>query len=303
MRERGAPVVVKASGLAAGKGAVVCDSGGGRAGDGLGHATSNGAFGEAGRVVVVEELLEGEELSLFAVTDGVAGASPAPLRAGPQAGGGGGHRTQHGRDGRLQPQSRSPRRCRGPRSRDERILLPTLRALAAQRLPVPGTPLRGPHAHAGRSPKVVEFNCRFGDPRDPGRCCRMMETSLLELLVEVAEGGSLAGRAPRFRSRRRGDHRARVGGLPGRVLAGAGRDRRFPPGLSAEHPDVLLFHAGTARRGWRGWSPPAGGCMAVTGARGPTLAEAAAQSRSAAEAIAVPGETFSRGHRLARAGP
>ena len=281
VRERGAPVVVKASGLAAGKGAVVCDT----VEDALATVSAmlrERAFGEAGRVVVVEELLEGEELSLFAVTDGVEALPLLPSQdhkrvgegdTGPNTGG----------MGAYAPVSLATDVV--VRESHERILLPTLRALAARGCPFQGLLYAGLMLTRD-GPKVVEFNCRFGDPETQS-VLPLMETSLLELLVEVAEGGSLAGRAPRFRSGAAVTTVLASEGYPGEYSRG--REIEIPAAV-AEHPDVLLFHAGTARADGR-LVTSGGRVMAVTGV-GETLAEAAGQSRSAAEAIRFQGKHF-----------
>jgi phosphoribosylamine--glycine ligase len=135
---------------------------------------------------------------------------------------------------------------------------------------------------------VVEFNCRLGDP-EAQVVLPMMEGSLLDLMVEVAEGGSLAGRG--------------IGARPGAavttVLASEGypgdypkgRPVTIPPSLD-DDPELLVFHAGTEIES--GGLVTAGGrVLAVTGL-GATLADAAGRSRAAAAAIAFEGKQFRR---------
>src|SRR5688572_12747079 len=159
IRERGAPIVVKASGLAAGKGAVVCAT----TDDAVATAEAmmrDRTFGEAGREVVVEDFMEGAELSVFAVSDGRDAVLLMPARdhkpigegdTGPNTGGMGAYAPVADATAPLLDQVR------------ELIVMPTLAALAARDCPFKG------FLYAGlmltrEGPKVVEFNCRMGDP-------------------------------------------------------------------------------------------------------------------------------------------
>ena len=127
--------------------------------------------------------------------------------------------------------------------------------------------------------KVVEFNCRFGDPETQA-ILPLLESSLLELLAEVAEGGSLRGREPRFRAEAAVTTVLASEGYPGDYPRG--REIEIPA-VVTDDPEVLVFHAGTERVD--GHLLTAGGrVMAVTGI-GPTLAEAAGKSRDSAAAI------------------
>ncbi|HZI21484.1 MAG TPA: phosphoribosylamine--glycine ligase, partial [Gemmatimonadales bacterium] len=154
------PLVVKASGLAAGKGAVVCTTRG-QATRTVRAMLAEGAFGEAGREVVIEDFLEGEELSVLALTDGehvvVLPAAQDHKRlgegdTGPNTGG----------MGAYCPVSIAPEplleRVRG------QVLEPTIRELAAQGAPYQGVLYAGIMLAADGTPYVLEFNCRFGDP-------------------------------------------------------------------------------------------------------------------------------------------
>ena len=282
--ERGAPIVVKASGLAAGKGAVVCRT--------VEEAVQTAAamlrervFGEAGREIVVEDFMAGEELSVFAICDGkdaVLLMSAQDHKAvgegdtGPNTGGMGAYAPVSAATPALLDEVR------------ERILGPTLAALAARECPFKGFLYAGLMLTRD-GPKVVEFNSRMGDPEAQVVFPLMESGSLLELMSEVAEGGSLAGRAARFRP----------GAAVTTVLASEGYPGDYPQGRAIEIPssvaedaDVLVFHAGTAEGG--GQLVTAGGrVLAVTGL-GDTLAEAAARSRGAAEAVKFDGKHFRR---------
>jgi len=161
---------------------------------------------------------------------------------------------------------------------EERILLPTLRALEAE-----GSPFQG-LLYAGlmlteEGPKVVEFNCRFGDPETQA-VLPLMANSLLEPLAAIAEGGSVSGHELRWHE----------GGAVTTVLASRGYPDSYekgkpifvPPDLVRD-PNLLLFHAGTSRSA--GTLVTSGGrVLAVTGL-GTSLDEAARKSLAGAEAV------------------
>ncbi|HEX4933314.1 MAG TPA: phosphoribosylamine--glycine ligase, partial [Gemmatimonadaceae bacterium] len=192
-RMSGAPVVIKASGLAAGKGVIVTQT--------LDEAELaidrmfEGAFGEAGAEVLVEEFMAGEELSVFAVTDGehfvlLPGAQDHKRLLdgdeGPNTGGMGAYApVSIATDDVL-------------RFTGEHIVAPTLAEMRRR-----GTPFRG-LLYVGlmlteSGPKVVEFNCRFGDP-ETQVVLPVLEGSLLTLMLGAATEGGLAGVAtPRCR--------------------------------------------------------------------------------------------------------
>ncbi|HSG49212.1 MAG TPA: phosphoribosylamine--glycine ligase, partial [Longimicrobiales bacterium] len=192
VRERGAPIVVKASGLAAGKGAVVCATVE-EAVEAIGSMLGDLSFGEAGREVVVEDFMEGEELSVFAVADGENCVLLLPSQdhkrvgegdTGPNTGGMGAY---------------APVAIATPEVLEEartRIIEPTLRAMAVDGCPFKGLLYAGLML-TGEGAKVVEFNCRFGDPETQA-VLPLMESSLLDLMATVAEGGSVAGRTTRW---------------------------------------------------------------------------------------------------------
>ncbi|MDT8340213.1 MAG: phosphoribosylamine--glycine ligase [Longimicrobiales bacterium] len=278
LRERGAPIVVKASGLAAGKGAVVCAT----VEEALAAARAmlgEAAFGEAGRKVVVEEFMEGEELSLFGITDGTDVVPLLPSQdhkrvgegdTGPNTGGMGAYAPVSIATPALLDEAR------------ERILLPTLRALADA-----GSPFQG-LLYAGlmvtpTGLKVVEFNGRFGDP-ETQVVLPLLRSSLLDLLVAAAEGRGLAALpAPEWHPGAALTTVVASGGYPGSYTSGKEIELAAVP----DDDRTLVFHAGTARRG-EALVTSGGRVLAVTGL-GDTLAEAAARSRAGAAAVRFEG--------------
>ena len=277
----GGPIVVKASGLAAGKGAIVCaDTAEALAA--VEQIMEDRSFGEAGREVVIEDFMEGEELSVFALTDGErvlcfpASQDHKPIGegdTGPNTGGMGAY---------------SPVSIATPdlieRVKEE-VLFPTLAGIAED-----GDPFRG-LLYAGlmlteTGPKVVEFNCRFGDP-ETQVVLPMTASSLLEPMLQVARGGSLAGYAL---------EPARGAALT-TVLASEGYPGSYPKGRPIHLPDdpederVMVFHAGTAYDEDGRLVTAGGRVLAVTGL-GDDLEQAAARSRAAAARIEFEGRQY-----------
>ncbi|MGH7732567.1 MAG: phosphoribosylamine--glycine ligase, partial [Gemmatimonadales bacterium] len=177
------PLVVKASGLAAGKGAVVCGT---RRDAAIAVRTMLGErrFGAAGQVVVIEDFLEGEELSVFAVTNGreVRILPPAQdhkrLLEGDQVPNTGGM-------GAYAPVSLATHDLLQMVERD--VLLPTLAQLEDEGAPFSGLLYAGLMIGADGAPAVIEFNCRFGDPETQVVLARI-DGDVFGLLAEVAAG-------------------------------------------------------------------------------------------------------------------
>ena len=279
VRRFGAPVVVKASGLAAGKGVIVCDTIA-DADRAIQLMLGEGVFGDAGAEILVEAFMRGEELSLFAVTDGTIAVPLLPAQdhkrlldgdRGPNTGGMGAY---------------APVSLGTPELLDEvrrRILEPTLAAMRDA-----GRPFRG-LLYAGLmltddGPQVVEFNCRFGDP-ETQVVLPLLESSLLDLLRVVAEGGSLADApTPVWRPAAAVTTVVAAAGYPDAPRTG---DPVEPPPAS---DDLLVFHAGTRREGGRLLS--AGGRVLSVTAVAPTLAAARERSRQAAERTALDGKQY-----------
>ncbi|HEX5764747.1 MAG TPA: phosphoribosylamine--glycine ligase [Woeseiaceae bacterium] len=235
IRGRGAPVVIKADGLAAGKGVVVAST--------LEEAEQAamqmlaGAFGNAGRKIVIEEYLEGEEASFIVITDGtdvlpLATSQDHKARddgdAGPNTGGMGAY-------------SPAPLVTPGLERRImEEIIFPTLAGLRAEGLDYLGFLYAGIMVASDGSPRVLEFNCRFGDPET-----QPIMTRLQSDLVEICEAtlaGELQGVSAEWDSRAALGVVMAAGGYPGPYRKGDPISGLPDTRTGA----VKIFHAGTA---------------------------------------------------------
>ena len=278
IREHGAPVVVKASGLAAGKGAIVCET----EADAVRAVESmlrHHDFGDAGQEVVIESFMRGEELSVFALTDGrdVLLMSPAQdhKRAGegdtgPNTGGMGAYAPVSIVDEALLDRVR------------DTILLPTLDEMRRRKRPFRGLLYAGLMLTED-GPGVVEFNCRFGDP-ETQVVLPLLASPLLEPMLAIARGGSARDLGLEWRQGAAVATVVASGGYPGAYEKG--QEITIPADLE-EREDVLVFHAGTARSDGR--LVTAGGrVLAVTGL-GTDIGEAARRSREGAERIEFEG--------------
>ena len=275
------PLVVKASGLAAGKGAVVCATRAEAAAT-VTEMLGQGKFGDAGRVVVIEEFLEGEEVSILALTDGTE-VELLPAAQDHKRLGEGDTGPNTGGMGAYSPVSLATPALL-ERTRHE-ILLPTLRQLAAEGAPYRGVLYAGLMVDRAGKPRVVEFNCRLGDP----------ET---QVVLPLVRGGLLRC----FEAIARGERPTPLDVAPGAavttVLAAKGYPDSPEKGAAIHIPDelpagVTVFHAGTSR-GTDGILRVAGGrVLNVTGVAA-TFDEARRLSRAAAETITYDGKVFRR---------
>jgi phosphoribosylamine--glycine ligase len=281
IRDHGAPIVVKASGLAAGKGAVVCDD----VEEALDHARAmlaGEAFGAAGSEIVIEEFMHGEELSVFALCDGENALLMLPAQDHKRIGEGDTGANTGGM-GAYAPVSLSSNALL-QRVHDE-IIRPTLAALAKD-----GHPFRG-LLYAGLmltsdGPKVVEFNARFGDP-ETEVVIPLLRSSLLEPMLAIARGESIRGMTLDWHP----------GAALTTVLASAGYPGTYAKGMRIHIPhelaaahDILVFHAGTALQ--EGHLVTAGGRVFAVTAVASDLATAAERSRWAASLIEFNGRQY-----------
>ncbi len=273
--ERGAPIVVKADGLAAGKGVIVARS--------IAEAEAaiddilGGQFGEAGAEVVVEEFLDGEEASFFVLCDGehvVALASAQDHKAvgegdtGPNTGGMGAY---------------SPAPVVTPEIHDkvmERIIRPTVAAMKAEGRPYRGVLFAGLMIARGE-PRLLEYNIRFGDPECQVLMARLASDILPALIA--THDGTLDRITLRWR---------REAGLVV-VMAAKGYPGAYEKGsvignleAAADLPDVIVFHAGT--RVENGKTIAVGGRVLGVTALGATVAEAQRRAYAAVDLIDWP---------------
>ncbi len=238
VRAKGAPIVVKADGLAAGKGVVVATS--------LGEAESAieslfaGAFGAAGAEVVVEDYLPGEEISFFALCDGTRATPFASAQDHKRVGDGDTGPNTGGMGAYSPPPIMTP----GLSERVMRqIVTPTIAGMAKR-----GSPFRGV-LFAGLmigedGPKLIEFNVRFGDPEAEAILARL-EDDLLEFMLGCAKG-ALPDRTPKFSDETALTVVMAARGYPGAVEKGTpirGLD------AAARLPGVSILHAATRREG------------------------------------------------------
>jgi phosphoribosylamine--glycine ligase len=271
--------VVKADGLAAGKGVIVCDDAQ-QAERALEEIMAERRFGAAGDCAVVEERLEGEEASFYAITDGehvvTLAAAQDFKRAldgdrGENTGGMGAYAPAA-----LVNESVEKRVL-------EEVVYPTVRGMAAEGHPYCGVLYVGLMIDAAGCPRVVEFNVRFGDPETQPLMVQM-ESDLVPLLEGAARGG-LDRLAPPSSD----------GAAVCVVLASGGYPRAFEKGKPIEgldavaaDPDVVVFHAGTRRAEAGGFVTSGGRVLGVT-ARGASVPEARARAYAAADRIRFEG--------------
>ena len=284
----GAPVVVKADGLASGKGVFICATVA-EATRAVDELMRDRVLGEAGAQVVVEEFLEGEEVSFMALSDGT---TVLPLATSQD------HKRVH--DGDRGPNTGgmgaySPAPIMGPALHERvmrEIIEPVVRALAREGTPYVGVLYAGLMVQGDRA-KLLEFNVRFGDPEAQVLLVRL-RSDLVDLL-ERAATGRLAGASIDW------DPRAAVcivlaaEGYPGAVERG-----RPIAGVDAVR-NALVFHAGTRRSD--GTLVTDGGRVLGVTALGDTIAAAVEAAYGAAACIHWPGMHYRRdiGHRaLAR---
>jgi phosphoribosylamine--glycine ligase len=279
--EHGAPVVIKADGLAAGKGVIVASSLA-QAHEAIDMMLLHRRLGDAGGRVVVEEFLEGEEASFIVMVDG---AHALPLATsqdhkrlkdgdqGPNTGGMGAY---------------SPAPVVTPKIHARvmrEIIMPTVQGMAKDGMPYVGFLYAGLMIDRNGNPKTLEFNCRLGDPETQPIILRL-KSDLLELLE-----GALDGRLEQAQAQ--WDRRPALGV----VLAAHGypeepRKGDAIEGLPKATPECRVFHAGTRLEGKR--LVTSGGRVLCVTALGDSLRIARSRAYEAADAIRFDGMQFRR---------
>lgn len=238
VRQQGAPIVVKADGLAAGKGVIVAMTLQ-EAEDAIQDMLAGNAFGHAGSRVVIEEFLDGEEASFIVMVDGVNVLPMATSQdhkrvgdkdTGPNTGGMGAY---------------SPAPVVTPEIHErvmQEVIYPTVRGMAAEGNPYTGFLYAGLMIDAQGTPKVIEYNCRFGDPETQPIMMRM-QSDLVELCFAALEG-----KLDQVESK--WDPRASIG----IVLAAGGYPADYAKGdvisglPTQEVAGEKIFHAGTSNQ-------------------------------------------------------
>ncbi|MCL4873177.1 phosphoribosylamine--glycine ligase [bacterium] len=292
IQEHEPPFVVKADGLAAGKGVIICQTRD-EAIDAVDLIMTRKAFGGAGKKIIIEEFLKGEEASFLAITDGNTVVPLAPAQdhkavydndTGPNTGGMGAY---------------SPAPVVTPemeRYITDTVMLPAVRAMEAEGRPYKGVLYAGLMlTEAG--PRVLEFNCRLGDPETQPILMRM-DTDLLDVLMAAVEG-----RLDKTRIRWKDEAAVCV------VMAAAGYPGDYMKGTeikglkeAALLKDTMVFHAGTALRD--GMVVTSGGRVLGVTALGGTIRDAIARAYEAVSMISWEGAHYRKdiGQKALRTG-
>ena len=315
-RRFGAPVVVKASGLAAGKGVIICETIG-EAERAIEDMLAHNRFGAAGAEVLIEEFMEGEEISIFAITDGHSFIPLPGLQdhkrlldgdTGPNTGGMGAYAPVSLLDP-MDPLAavHLDATTSVQIAAAEQVFAPVLRAMARAGRRFTGLLYAGLMVTRDGL-RVVEFNCRFGDPETQALMPLLDGWPLLDLMHTVARGGVLPG-IPIDRAAHERIIAAIGGPMPDwslrpveaacvtTVLAAA--DYPDTPRLGdeitipVEEPGIVIFHAGTGRDA-AGRLVTAGGRVLAVSAVAPTVALAREQSLRFADAIGFAGKQLRR---------
>jgi phosphoribosylamine--glycine ligase len=282
IRERGAPIVVKADGLAAGKGVIVAETNADAEAAVIDMLSGN-AFGDAGCRVVIEEFLVGEEASFIVIADGTTALPMASSQdhkrigegdTGPNTGGMGAY---------------SPAPVVTPEIHERimaEVINPTLAGMAADGMPYTGFLYAGLMIDHAGNPKVIEFNCRFGDPETQPIMMRLQ--SDLDALCLSAIAQDLHNTAAQW------DPRPALGV----VLASEGYPASYRKGdvISGIGPsadgDTKVFHAGTALVDDQ--VVTSGGRVLCVTALGDDIKSAQANAYLVADGIDWPGKTLRR---------
>lgn len=280
LKARRLPIVVKASGLAGGKGVVIAGTLA-EAEQAVGEMLSGSRFGTAGRTVVVEEFLQGEEASIIGLCDGSSFTYMVPSQdhkrlrdgdQGPNTGGMGAYAPAPIVTREVQHQV------------EERVFGPLLAGLREAGIDYRGVVYAGVMV-TEQGPKVLEFNCRFGDPETQA-IMPLLGMDLAELALACIEG-RLAAVRPEWSSRSALCVVAAAEGYPGSYRRGDTITIDLP-----DADDVAVFHAGTKLAGDRVVTN-GGRVLGVTGV-GNTLTEARERAYQAIGRISYPGMFYRR---------
>ncbi|MGA6098712.1 phosphoribosylamine--glycine ligase [Stutzerimonas marianensis] len=280
LHEKGAPIVIKADGLAAGKGVIVAMTLA-EAEDAVRDMLSGNAFGDAGARVVIEEFLEGEEASFIVMVDGK-NVLPMATSQDHKRVGDGDTGPNTGGMGAYSPAPVVTSEVH-QRVMDE-VIWPTVRGMEAEGNLYTGFLYAGLMIDRSGAPKVIEFNCRFGDPETQPIMLRLQ--SSLVLLVEAALAKALDKVEAQWDPRPSLGVVLAAGGYPGDYAKGAAIQ-----GLdAAAQLDGKVFHAGTALA--NGQVTTAGGRVLCATALGETVSAAQQNAYALAARIEWPGHFY-----------
>ena len=262
VRQQGAPIVIKADGLAAGKGVIVATTLQ-EAEDAVRDMLAGNKFGDAGHRVVIEEFLDGEEASFIVMVDGEHILPMATSQDHKRAGNG----DSGPNTGGMGAYSPAPVVTGSVHQRImEQVIEPTVRGMAAEGMPYTGFLYAGLMISPDGEPKVIEYNCRFGDPETQPILMRLR--SDLAALCLAALDGKLDQVEAQW------DPRPTLGV----VMTAEGYPGSYPKGDAisgldqADTQDVKVFHAGTAEQ--HGQVVTSGGRVLCVTAVGDSVADA-----------------------------
>jgi phosphoribosylamine--glycine ligase len=279
------PYVLKADGLAEGKGVLMCPNRN-VAFEGAERIMKKKAFGDAGKRMLIEECLFGNEISVLAITDGETVVTLPPAQdhkaalegdEGPNTGGMGAYAPAVMLNSALQETVR------------QKILIPLIRGLKAEGRPYQGVLYAGLML-TQEGPKVLEFNCRFGDPETQA-ILPLLKTDLVDLMVESVDH-KLKNKALDIWNRASVCVIMASGGYPGKYEKG-----KIIQGLQNIPPDILVFHAGTKFK--NGKVVTNGGRVLGVTATGETISVAIEKAYQAVSTITFDGAYYRKdiGHR------
>ncbi|MFC0227736.1 phosphoribosylamine--glycine ligase [Serratia aquatilis] len=273
VRSKGAPIVIKADGLAAGKGVIVAMTLQ-EAEDAIQDMLAGNAFGQAGHRIVIEEFLEGEEASFIVMVDGENVVPMATSQDHKRVGDG----DRGPNTGGMGAYSPAPVVTDEIHQRVmEQVIWPTVRGMAAEGNTYIGFLYAGLMITEDGQPKVIEFNCRFGDPETQPIMLRL-RSDLVELCLAGAEG-KLADKTSEWDERPSLGVVLAAGGYPGEYRQGD-----VIHGLpQQENVDGKVFHAGTRLQ--ENQVLTSGGRVLCVTALGETVAEAQKRAYQLAEGI------------------
>jgi phosphoribosylamine--glycine ligase len=280
LKQLGYPAVLKVDGLAAGKGVVIVNSAS-EADDYLRMVFDEKKFGTAATRILVEEFLSGEEVSFIVITDGKKALPLAPAKdykkafdndEGPNTGGMGAHSPAVVLSGETGAEIMKS------------IIMPTINGMASEGRPYTGALFAGLMLTAS-GPKVLEYNCRFGDPETQVQMLRM-EDDLADICLRVSRG-NLGDAKLNFLKEAAACVVLAVDGYPDDYMKG--QEVAFDP---IDDPAVVVFHAGVVKRDGR-FVNQAGRVVSVC-ARAASLSEALGKVYEAAPKIRFEGARYRR---------